>query len=44
VGDALARAALDSARQRGLKVVALCPFIAAFIRKHVEYHDLAAPE
>ncbi|HSJ12779.1 MAG TPA: GNAT family N-acetyltransferase [Longimicrobiales bacterium] len=43
VGDALARAALDSARARGLTVVPRCPFIAAFIRRHAEYQDLVAP-
>ena len=40
VGDALARAALDSARARKLRVVPLCPFIGAFIRRHTEYQDL----
>jgi len=40
VGSRLARGALDLARARGLKVVALCPFIAAFIAKHPELHDL----
>lgn len=43
VGDALARAALDSARARGLTVVPRCPFIAAFVRRHAEYQDLVAP-
>ena len=40
VGNQIARAALDSARARDLKVVAECPFIAAFIRRHAEYQDL----
>jgi predicted GNAT family acetyltransferase len=40
VGEALARAALDSARARGLRVEPLCPFVAAFIRRHREYQDL----
>jgi uncharacterized protein len=40
VGTALARYALDDARHRGLAVVPLCPFIAAFIRRHPEYEDL----
>lgn len=44
VGEALARAALDSARQRNLKVVALCPFMAAFTRRHSEYQDLVTKE
>jgi predicted GNAT family acetyltransferase len=40
VGDALARFALDDARKRGLKVVPLCPFIAAWIERHPEYKAL----
>ncbi len=40
VGHILVRHALDSARTRGLHVVPLCPFVAAFIKRHVEYADL----
>ncbi|QCI66482.1 N-acetyltransferase [Phreatobacter stygius] len=40
VGSALARGALDDARAQGLKVVAQCPFIGAYIAKHGEYGDL----
>jgi uncharacterized protein len=40
VGGQLARAALDDARARGLRVTPLCPFIAAWIRRHPEYTDL----
>ncbi len=42
VGSKLIRAALDSARDQGLKVVPQCPFVAAFIRKHPAYRDLLA--
>lgn len=42
VGSRLARGALDAARAAGERVVALCPFIAAFIRRHAEYQDLLA--
>ncbi len=31
---------LDIARERGLKVVPLCPYAAAFIQRHPEYQDL----
>ncbi|WP_026424227.1 GNAT family N-acetyltransferase [Actinokineospora inagensis] len=41
VGGALARAALDDARARGLAVLATCPFIAAWMRRHPDYLDLA---
>ena len=34
LGDELARAALDDVRRRGLVLVPLCPFIAAYIRRH----------
>lgn len=40
IGSALARGALDDARAQGLKVVAQCPFIGAYIAKHDEYGDL----
>lgn len=40
VGSKLARAALDHARAENLRVVPLCPFIAAYIDKHPEYADL----
>jgi predicted GNAT family acetyltransferase len=36
----LARASLDSARNRGLAVLPTCPFIRSWIRKHPEYKDL----
>lgn len=42
IGTSLARGALDDIRARGLKVTPLCPFIAAFIRRHPEYRDLVA--
>ena len=43
LADALARSALDDARRRGLRVRALCPFVQAFMKRHPEYADLAAP-
>jgi predicted GNAT family acetyltransferase len=42
IGSALARGLLDIARAQGLKVVPLCPFVAAYIAKHPEYADLLA--
>ena len=40
----LARAALDDVRELGLEVVPLCPFVAAYIRRHAdEYLDLVVP-
>jgi uncharacterized protein len=40
VGGALARAALGRARAETRKVVPICPFIAAYIQKHPEWHDI----
>jgi predicted GNAT family acetyltransferase len=40
VGSLLARTVLDEARARGLRVRPLCPFIAAWIRRHPAYADL----
>jgi predicted GNAT family acetyltransferase len=42
VGSKLARGALDLVRARGEKVIAKCPFIAAFIKKNAAYQDLLA--
>lgn len=40
IGGQLARAALDDARERGLKVAPRCWFVAAYIEKNPEYADL----
>lgn len=40
VGSALARGALDDVRGEGRRLVALCPFVAAYIDHHDEYADL----
>jgi predicted GNAT family acetyltransferase len=42
VGSRLVAGALDDIRDRGLRVVPLCPFAAAYIRRHPEYADLVA--
>lgn len=38
----LARTALESARERGLRVRPTCPYIASYLEKHPEYGDLVA--
>ena len=44
VGGALARGALDDVRARAEHdVVALCPFISAWLERHPDYQDLVAP-
>jgi predicted GNAT family acetyltransferase len=39
-GSKLVRGALEAARAQGLKVVARCPFVAAYMAKHPEFNDL----
>lgn len=40
IGGALARAALDDVRARGLGATPQCPFIRDYIERHPEYADL----
>ncbi|WBY02887.1 GNAT family N-acetyltransferase [Ramlibacter tataouinensis] len=44
IGSAIARYALDEVRRRSLLAMPACPFIAGFLRKHPQYHDLVSPE
>ena len=44
VASALAKAALGYAREHGLKVKPICTFMAGYITKHPEYHDLVHPD
>jgi len=43
IGSALLRYGLHSARERGLDVIPICPFFAAYIKKHEEVQDLLDP-
>jgi hypothetical protein len=40
VGSRLVAGALETIRQRWLKVVVKCPFVAAYMGKHPEFNDL----
>jgi predicted GNAT family acetyltransferase len=40
IASALAKAALGYARDHGLKVKPICPFMAAYINKHPGWQDL----
>jgi predicted GNAT family acetyltransferase len=40
LGSQLAKFALDEAREHGLTVVPMCPFVVHYIRDHPEYLDL----
>jgi predicted GNAT family acetyltransferase len=42
IGGQLVQAGLEHARAEGLRIVPLCPFVSAYLRKHPEYRDLVA--
>lgn len=42
VASRLIRGALDQVRDRGLKVIPQCPFVAAYIKRHPDTQDLLA--
>lgn len=41
IGKTLAEHVLNYAREEGLKVQPLCPFIKKYVSEHPEYHDIA---
>lgn len=43
IGSQLVREALLLARAQGEKVVPLCSFVAAYLRRHPEFDDLLDP-
>ena len=43
VANELARQALEQVRSSGRRVVPVCPFIAAYVRRHPEFADLVTP-
>jgi len=43
LGTRLVKGVLDDVRASGGMIVPLCPFIAAYIKRHPEYEDLIAP-
>ena len=40
VGNELARAALEFARESKIRVIPTCPFVRSYIRRHPQYADL----
>ena len=42
VANELAHQALEQVRASGRRVVPVCPFIAAYVRRHPEYADLVS--
>lgn len=44
IGSRLVRFALDDVRAKGAQIVPLCPFVAGWLERHVEYQDLVDEE
>jgi predicted GNAT family acetyltransferase len=44
IAGKLAAAGLEFARQKGLTVIPLCPFVAGYVKKHQQYLDLVQKE
>lgn len=42
LGDQLVKGTLDRIRESGRKVSPRCGFVALYVRRHKEYHDLLA--
>jgi uncharacterized protein len=40
----LIEGALDDLRERGLRVIPICPLVRAYIRRHPEYADLVVAD
>lgn len=40
IGSALAKTGLEFARQNGLQVIPLCPFVQSYLKRHPEYQEL----
>jgi hypothetical protein len=43
LGTLLIRAGLGAARERGLKVIPICPFFRAYLKKHPDEQDIVDP-
>lgn len=43
VGSALVDAALAMAREAGVRIRPTCPFVAAYLKRHPEHHDIVHP-
>lgn len=44
IGSRLAAGALDEARERGVRVIPVCPFVRGYLERHPEYGDLVEAE
>ena len=44
VAGKITHAALEYAKEKSLRVIPMCPYVAAYIRKHPQYVDLMKPQ
>jgi len=44
LGSVLAQAALDDVRSKGGNIVPICPFVAAWLKRHPDYGDMIDQE
>src|ERR1700754_1591816 len=44
IGSKLVKAGLEHAKTERVRIVAQCPFVASYIRRHQEYQSLLASE
>ncbi|HEU5232394.1 MAG TPA: GNAT family N-acetyltransferase [Terriglobales bacterium] len=44
IASKLTRTALEFARERGLEVVPICPYVSKYLKKHSEYLDLLSDD
>jgi len=42
LGSVLVRRTLEQLRERGVKIIPVCPFVVSYLEKHPEYDDLKA--
>ncbi|HEY9495446.1 MAG TPA: GNAT family N-acetyltransferase [Intrasporangium sp.] len=40
LASVLVRQALDATREEGLRVIAVCPYVAAYVKRHHDWDDL----
>ncbi|HEU4559650.1 MAG TPA: GNAT family N-acetyltransferase [Longimicrobium sp.] len=44
IGSALVRAAMEHAREKGVKVVPFCPFAKAWLQRHHDFDEMVSAE
>jgi len=44
IGGQLAKAGLEFARENGMEVIPICPFVLSYLRRHPEYVDVVASQ